>query len=68
MVVGIAFSAFAITFSIAHFQIPVADFTGMPRINGSGTVCLRETSVKKAKKARSLSPPSGVPRRIVSLI
>jgi len=45
MVVGIAFSAFAITFSIVHFQITVADFTGMTRINGSGTVCLRETSV-----------------------
>jgi hypothetical protein len=28
------------------------------------TVCLRETSVKKAKKARSLSPPNGAPRRI----
>src|SRR5499433_2007726 len=28
------------------------------------SVCLRETSVKKAKKARSLSPPSGAPRRI----
>jgi len=28
------------------------------------TVCLRETSVKKAKKVRSLSSPSGAPRRI----
>jgi hypothetical protein len=37
VVVGIAFSASAITFSIVHFQIPVADFTGMPQINGSGT-------------------------------
>jgi hypothetical protein len=37
IVVGIAFSAGAIIFSIVHFQIPVADFTGMPQINGSGT-------------------------------
>jgi hypothetical protein len=37
VVIGIAFSAFAITFSIVHFQIPVVDFTGMPQINGSGT-------------------------------
>jgi len=37
VVVGIAFSAFAITFSIVHFQMPVADFTGMPQINGNGT-------------------------------
>jgi len=28
------------------------------------SVCLRETSVKKANKACSLSPPSGAPRRI----
>jgi hypothetical protein len=35
--VGIGFSAGAITFSIVHFQLPVADFTGMPQINGSGT-------------------------------
>jgi hypothetical protein len=27
-------------------------------------VCLREMSVKKAKMARSLSPPSGAPHRI----
>src|SRR5215813_11458920 len=27
-------------------------------------VCLRETSLKKAKRARSISPPSGAPRRI----
>jgi hypothetical protein len=31
-------------------------------------VCLRETSVKKAKKARSLSPPSGAPRRIAAVV
>jgi len=37
VILGIAFSAGAITFSIVHFQIPVADFTGMPQINGSGT-------------------------------
>src|SRR5262249_43987910 len=37
VVLGIVFSAFAITFSIVHFQMPVADFTGMPQINGSGT-------------------------------
>lgn len=37
MVVAIVFSASAITYSIVHFQIPVADFTGMPQINGSGT-------------------------------
>jgi hypothetical protein len=36
-VTGIAFSVFAITFSIVHFQMPVADFTGMPQIKGSGT-------------------------------
>jgi hypothetical protein len=33
----------------------------------STSVCLRETSVKKEKKARSLSPPSGAPRRIGSV-
>jgi hypothetical protein len=37
VVVGITFSAIGLTFSIVHFQIPVADFTGMPQINGSGT-------------------------------
>lgn len=37
VVLGIALSAFAVAFSIVHFQIPVADFTGMPQINGSGT-------------------------------
>jgi hypothetical protein len=37
VVVGIALSASALAFSIVHFQIPVADFTGMPQINGSGT-------------------------------
>jgi ketosteroid isomerase-like protein len=28
------------------------------------TVCLRQRSVKKAQKVRSLSPPRGAPRRI----
>ena len=37
VVVGISLSVLAIAFSIVHFQIPVADFTGMPQINGSGT-------------------------------
>ena len=37
VVLGIAFSGGAIIFSIVHFQIPVADFTGIPQINGSGT-------------------------------
>jgi hypothetical protein len=37
VVVGISLSVLAIGFSIVHFQIPVADFTGMPQINGSGT-------------------------------
>jgi hypothetical protein len=37
VVVGITLSAFAMAFSLVHFQIPVADFTGMPQINGSGT-------------------------------
>jgi hypothetical protein len=35
-IVGMAISAFAIVFSIVHFQVPVSDFTGMPQINGSG--------------------------------
>lgn len=35
--VGISLSVFAIAFSVVHFQIPVADFTGIPQINGSGT-------------------------------
>jgi hypothetical protein len=30
-------------------------------------VCLRETGVKKAKKACLLSPPSGAPRRIAAV-
>lgn len=45
VVLGIAFSAAAITFSIVHFQIPVADFTGMPQINGSGTWKIESLSI-----------------------
>jgi hypothetical protein len=37
VIVGISLSVLAIAFSMVHFQIPVADFTGMPQINGSGT-------------------------------
>jgi|SRR5262245_12956990 len=39
-------------------------------IAGAGlriNVCLRETSVKKAKKVRSLSPSSGAPHRICAV-
>jgi hypothetical protein len=42
---GIVFSAGAITFSIVHFQIPVADFTGMPQVNGSGTWKIESLSI-----------------------
>jgi hypothetical protein len=52
VVVGIAFSAFAITFSIVHFQIPVADFTGMPQINGSGTWKIESLTIA----GRSVTP------------
>jgi hypothetical protein len=34
--------------------------------NHYSIVCLRETGVKKAKRARLLSPPSGAPRRIAA--
>ena len=37
VVVGLSLSIFAIAFSIIHFQLPVADFTGMPQINDSDT-------------------------------
>ncbi|HEY2169248.1 MAG TPA: hypothetical protein VGJ30_06455 [Candidatus Angelobacter sp.] len=52
VVVGIVFSAFAIGFSIVHFQIPVADFTGMPQINGSGTWKVESLSIA----GRSVTP------------
>jgi hypothetical protein len=52
VVVGIVFSAFAIGFSIVHFQIPVADFTGMPQINGSGTWKIDSLSIA----GRSVTP------------
>jgi len=35
-VIGIVLSACAIGYSIVHFQKPVADFTGLPQVNGSG--------------------------------
>src|SRR5215510_10727743 len=49
-------------------RVKVASFIGIVVAASAGLiVCLRETSVKKAKKARSLSPPIGATRRIASV-